>query len=79
MMFILVCENASGDKCNVHGSKPDCGKVYGNECGSNSECKTGYFGDQCQYCTPDSAIISGANGTVDPLSGVGVLCGGKRP
>ena len=42
MMFILVCENALGGKCNVHGSKPDCGKVYGNECGSNSECKTGH-------------------------------------
>lgn len=45
-------------------------------CGS--ECKLGYFGEQCEYCQTGFYVGNDQNnGKVDPVTGEGPLCKGN--
>ena len=64
-----MCRNEFG-LCNIFGSI-DC-----KTCGK--ECKTGYEGNQCEYCKKGFFVSNGVPiGNVNATSGEGPLCKGK--
>ena len=68
--FCTVCSNDYG-LCNVFGG------VNCSSCGT--VCRIGYEGNQCESCRKGFYVSNGVpNGEVDPLTGVGPICKGKK-
>ena len=76
--FLTVCENLSGETCNINGVNSGCGPKSGNSCGtgSQSQCRQEYVGERCEMCAPQTYIYvsDGVNGTVDNGTSMGVIC-----
>ena len=65
--MISACNEHNGG-CNLYGTKERTAD------GKNCTCRPGYMGDNCQYCVPDSLVVSGDNGTALNKTGYGVKC-----
>lgn len=76
--FIAVCENPSGETCNINGVTNRCGPKNGNSCGSGSKslCKPEYIGERCEMCNPQHNVyvFKGINGSIDNITSLGVQC-----
>ena len=74
-ILCIVCKSLLEKTCNVNGVYFDCNNSSGNGCGSNSRCKVGYEGSQCEFCSQGFyPTNSSKNGFVDAKNGQGPKC-----